>query len=96
KSDEEIATFYYDLMAKNPDLNETVQRDRRTLAYNHILENFMINNIESIDAALKLGEKPKNKRYPIGSISISSIDMKISTPRHLFEILNVITEFPPN
>ena len=92
KTDEEIAKFYFDMMAKNPEIGETAQRDRRRLAYNHILENFMINNLELIEKAVQKGKKPKNSRYPIGSISISNIDMKIGTPRHLFMILNVITK----
>ena len=92
KSDEEVATFYYDLMAKNPDIGNTAQKDRRRLAYNHILENFMMNNLERFEQLVKSGAKPKNKNYPFGSISISSIDMKIYSPKQLFEILMVISE----
>ncbi|MBK5114454.1 MAG: hypothetical protein KGD59_01305 [Candidatus Heimdallarchaeota archaeon] len=92
KTDEEIATFYYNLMAKNPDIGDTAHKDRKRLAYNHILENFMINNLERIEKAVKSGAKPKDKDYPIGSISISMIDLKISKPRHLFEILKTIAE----
>ncbi len=92
KTDEEIAKFYFDLMAKNPEIGDTAHRDRKRLAYNHVLENFMINNLERIEKAIKKGAKPKNKQYPIGSISISNIDLKISTPRHLFEILKLIAE----
>jgi len=87
KTDEEIAKFYFDLMAKNPDIGTTAHKDRKRLAYNHILENFMMNNLERIEKAVKSGAKPKDKEYPIGSISISMIDLKISKPRHLFEIL---------
>ncbi|MHA1504927.1 MAG: hypothetical protein ACTSPT_07045 [Candidatus Heimdallarchaeota archaeon] len=92
KSDEEVAKFYYDLMAKNPNIGETAIRDRRRLSYNHILENFMMNNLERTEELVKSGAKPKNKNYPFGSISISSIDMKIYSPRQLFEILMVISE----
>lgn len=92
KTDEEISKFYFDLLAKNPEVGETAHRDRKRLAYNHILENFMINNLDRIEKAVKKGAKPKDKDYPIGSISISMIDLKISKPRHLFEILTVIAE----
>ncbi len=92
KTDEEITMFYFNLLAKNPDLDNMGLRDRKRLAYNHILENFMISNLESIAEAVKKGAKPINADYPIGSISIDSIDMKISKPRHLFEILKVISE----
>ena len=92
KTDEEISKFYFDLMAKNPDIGDTAHKDRKRLAYNHILENFMINNLERIEKAVKSGAKPKDKEYPIGSISISMIDLKISKPRHLFEILQIIAE----
>ncbi|NHJ48450.1 MAG: hypothetical protein FK733_11760 [Asgard group archaeon] len=92
KSDEEIARFYYNLLAKNPELDDISHKDKRRLAYNRILENFMISNLEKIAEAVKKGAKPKNKDYPIGSIAISSIDMKISKPKHLFEILKVVSE----
>ena len=92
KTDEQIAKFYFDLMAKNPEIGDTAHKDRKRLAYNHILENFMINNLERIEKAVKGGAKPKNKTYPIGSISISMIDLKISKPRHMFEILMIIAE----
>ncbi|NHJ05361.1 MAG: hypothetical protein EAX90_11090 [Candidatus Heimdallarchaeota archaeon] len=92
KTDEEVAKFYYELLAKNPDLEESTQRDKRRLSYYRILENFMISNLERIGQAVINGAKPKNARYPIGSISISSIDMKISTPKQLFEILLLISE----
>ena len=92
RTDEEVAKFYFDLMANNPELGKTAQRDRRRLAYNHILENIMISNIERIEQLLKEGKKPKSKQYPIGSISIDSIDMYITTPRQLFEIIGVIAE----
>ncbi len=92
KTDEEIAKFYFDLMAKNPEIGESALRDRKRLAYNHILETFMINNLDRIEKAIKNGAKPKDNDYPIGSISIDMIDLKISKPKHLFEILMVITE----
>jgi len=92
KTDEEISKFYFDLLAKNPEIGETAHRDRKRLAYTHILENFMINNLERIENAVKKGAKPKDMDYPIGSISISMIDLKISKPKHLFEILMVIAE----
>jgi len=92
KSDEEIAKFYFDLMAKNPDLGETVQRDRRRISYYRILENFMLTNLENTEKIVLEGKKPLNKKYPMGSISLSSIDMKITSPRHLFEILKTISE----
>lgn len=92
KSDKEITKFYFDLMAKNPDLGETIQRDRRRISYYHILENFMLTNLENTAKAVLEGNKPLNKTYPMGSISMSSIDMKIASPRHLFEILKTLSE----
>lgn len=92
KSDEEIAKFYFELMAKNPDLGETAQRDRRRISYYHILDNFMLTNLENTEKTILEGNKPLNKTYPMGSISLNSIDMKISSPRHLFEILKTISE----
>ncbi len=38
------------------------------------------------------GKKLLNNKYLMGSISLTSIDMEISSPRHLFEILKTISE----
>ena len=92
KSDEEAAKFYFELMAKNPEIGETAQRDRRRLSYYRILENFMLNNLENTEKIVLAGKKPLNERYPMGSISLSSFDMKISSPKQLFEILKTISE----
>lgn len=92
KSDQEVANFYFELMAKNPDLGKTADRDRRRFAYNHILENFMINNIEREEQLILQGNKPLNKKYPIGSLFLNSIDMKITHPRQFFEVIRIFTE----
>ncbi|TFF90449.1 MAG: hypothetical protein EU548_02975 [Promethearchaeota archaeon] len=92
KSDEEIAKFYYEMMAKHPDLGNTAKKDRKRIAYNNILEDFMLNNLEHCEKELAKGKRPKNKRYPIGSIFIGGMNLKISTPRQLFEILKVISD----
>jgi hypothetical protein len=92
KSDKDAAKFYFDLMAKNPEIGETAQRDRRRISYYRILENFMLNNLENTEKIVLAGKKPLNERYPMGSISLSSYDMKISSPKQLFEILKTISE----
>lgn len=92
KSDKEIGKFYFDLMAKNPDLGKSAPRDRRRLSYYHILENFMLTNLENTEKIVLDGGKPVEEIYPMGSIALNSIDMKIYSPRQLFEILKVISE----
>ncbi|MFX0094846.1 MAG: hypothetical protein ACFFBD_24130, partial [Candidatus Hodarchaeota archaeon] len=87
KSDKEITKVYVDLLAKHPDIGKMTEREKKKLAYNHILESIMLNNFERAENALKSGANPKNKNYPFGTLSNISIDMKISRPRHLFEII---------
>ncbi|MFW9922931.1 MAG: ArsR family transcriptional regulator [Candidatus Thorarchaeota archaeon] len=91
-TDEEIATFYLDLLKNHPEKEKITLRDRKRVSYNHILENFMLTNLDRNAKALIDGKTPISKRYPIGSLSISSIDMKVSTPKHLFQILKIISE----
>ncbi|MCG3223462.1 MAG: hypothetical protein H7647_03280 [Candidatus Heimdallarchaeota archaeon] len=52
----------------------------------------MLNNMENAEKAFKEGAKPKNKKYPFGSIANFPLDMKIAKPRHLFQILSFFNE----
>ncbi len=91
-TDEEIVRFFIRMLAEHPDLGNNTEKERRSIAYNHNLENIMLNNMENAEKAFKKGEKPKNDNYPFGSISNFPLDMKISKPRHLFQILSLLTE----
>ena len=92
QTDEEIVQMYVRLMSEHPDLGKNTEKERRSIAYNHTLENIMLNNMETAETSLKMGAKPKNKKYPLGGISNFPLDMKISKPRHLFQIFSLFTE----
>ncbi|MCK5409563.1 MAG: hypothetical protein KAJ30_04805, partial [Candidatus Heimdallarchaeota archaeon] len=91
-TDEEIAQILVKMILNHPDLGNMTEKERRSIAYNHNLENIMLNNMETAEKAFKKGYKPKNNKYPFGSISNFPLDMKISKPRHLFQILSLLTE----
>lgn len=92
QTDEEIVRMYVEMVSKHPDLGNNTEKERRSIAYNHNLENIMLNNMEIAETALKTGARPKNKNYPLGSIANFPLDMKISKPRHLFQIFSLFTE----
>ena len=92
QSDEEISQIFLEKISNHPDLVYMTEKERRSIAYNHTLENIMLNNMETAEKAFKKGAKPKNDNYPMGSISNFPLDMKISKPRHLFQILSLLTE----
>ncbi|MCG3220799.1 MAG: hypothetical protein H7641_05405 [Candidatus Heimdallarchaeota archaeon] len=92
QSDKNLYRIYIEMLANHPDLGNQAEKERKSLAYNRILENIMINNLESAEKALAEGKKPKNPDYPLGSIANFPLDMKISKPRHLFEILKLFNE----
>jgi len=92
QTDEELAQIYMKMLSKHPDLGNITERERRSIAYNRNLENIMLNNMETAETAFKQGLKPKNGQYPLGTISNFPLDMKISKPRHLFQILNFMSE----
>ncbi|MHA1592351.1 MAG: helix-turn-helix domain-containing protein [Candidatus Heimdallarchaeaceae archaeon] len=91
-TDKEIAQILVKMILNHPDLGNMTEKERRSIAYNHNLENIMLNNMETAEKAFKKGYKPKNNKYPFGSISNFPLDMKISKPRHLFQILSLLTE----
>ena len=88
QTDEEIAQIYMQILSKHPELGTIAEKERRSISYNRNLENIMLNNMATAEKAFKQGLKPKNEGYPIGTISNFPLDMKISKPRHLFQILN--------
>jgi len=92
QTDEEIAQIYMKMFSRHPDLGNIAEKERRSISYNRNLENIMLNNMATAETAFKQGLKPKNDRYPIGTISNFPLDMKISKPRHLFQILNFMSE----
>ncbi|MHA1198689.1 MAG: helix-turn-helix domain-containing protein [Candidatus Heimdallarchaeaceae archaeon] len=92
QTDKEITQILVKMISNHPDLGSMTEKERRSIAYNHNLENIMLNNLETAEKAFKKGYKPKNNKYPFGSISNFPLDMKISKPRHLFQILSLLTE----
>jgi hypothetical protein len=92
QSDAEIRIILIDLLRKHPSIGEFARKEKRLLSYNHFLENIMISNLEQAEKAFLKGKEPKGPNYPLGSISNYSLDMKIVKPRHLFEILKILTE----
>lgn len=92
QSDEDLYRIYMELLANHPDLGNQADKEKRSLAYNHILENIMVNNLGSAEKAFLKNQKPKNPNYPMGSIANFPLDMKISKPRHVFEILKLFNE----
>ncbi len=92
QTDEEIAKMYMKMISEHPDLGKLTEKERRSIAYNRNLENIMLTNMETAEKAFKTGNRPKNENYPLGSISNFPLDMKISKPRHLFQILSFWTE----
>ncbi len=92
QTDEEIAKMYMKMISEHPDLGNLTEKERRSIAYNRNLENIMLTNMETAEKAFKTGSKPTNENYPLGSISNFPLDMKISKPRHLFQILSFWTE----
>ena len=92
QTDEEITQMHMKLLSEHPDLGIITDKERRSIAYNHYLESMMLNNLETAEKAFKKGAKPMNENYPLGSISNFPLDMKISKPRHLFQILSLLTE----
>jgi len=92
QTDEEIAQMYVKMLSKHPDLGDMTEKERRSIAYNRNLENIMLSNMDAAETALKQGLKPLNETYPLGTISNFPLDMKISKPRHLFQILKFMAE----
>ena len=92
QSDEELYRIYMEMLANHPDIGSQANKERRSLTYNHILENIMVNNLENAEKAFLENKKPNNLNHPLGSIVNFPLDMKISKPRHVFEILKLFNE----
>ena len=87
QSDEELYRIYIEMLEKHPEIGSQASKERRNLTYNHILENIMVNNLEQAEKAFLESKRPKNLNHPLGSIANFPLDLRISKPRHIFEIL---------
>ena len=92
KSDDEISTFYIDLLRNHPNSLAQADQERKNLAYNHILEKLFVGNLEQAARAFNQNKKPLNSNYPMGSIANFSLEMKIAKTRHIIEILLFFAE----
>jgi hypothetical protein len=92
QSDDNLYDIYIDMLAKHPDIGNQADKERRSLTYNHILENIMVNNLEQAEKAFLENKKPKNLNHPLGSIANFPLDLRISKPRHVFEVLKLFNE----
>ena len=92
-SDEELAKIMLARIISQPDFGKITQSIRRSMSYNHNIENFIINSFERSEKSMKEGLKPKNPLYPFGTTTSLGIDLKVGKPRHSIEIANVISEF---
>lgn len=93
QTDEDLYRIYIEMLANHPNIGRQADLDRGRMAYNHILENIMLRNLEQAERAFINNEKPKNLRHPLGSLVNMPFDLKISKPRHIFEILRLLTKF---
>jgi hypothetical protein len=91
-SDADIYKFHLDMIKNHPEglLNDI--KERQLMAYNHTLENMILNNFKQALTELAAGNMPKNKQYPFGSLSNFALDMQVSSSRHLFEIVKLFTQ----
>ncbi len=92
QSDEDLYRIYIEMLANHPNIGRQADLDRGRMAYNHILENIMLRNLEQAEKAFMNDEKPKNTRHPLGSLVNMPLDLKISKPRHIFEVLKLLTK----
>jgi len=64
-----------------------MEKEKRLITYNHVLEDIMLQNLEHSIIALKEDKQPKNTNYPLGALSNFSLDMKVSNIKHLYRLL---------
>ncbi|MFW9856841.1 MAG: hypothetical protein ACFFFG_17465 [Candidatus Thorarchaeota archaeon] len=93
---EEISQEMINTLKKKPDLGQMAQSTRRSLAYHHCIENFILSNFEKVENAIKNDLIPERKDYPFGGYSLLSIALNISSPKHSLRIAELITDFFAN
>lgn len=93
KSDTEINEILGKMRVNHPESEKQADIERKRLSYNHLFEGMMVGNLEKAQQAFAAGKKPKNKNYPIGTISNYEVSLKASKTRHLFEVMKLLTNF---
>ncbi|MBY9002082.1 MAG: hypothetical protein KGD64_14275 [Candidatus Heimdallarchaeota archaeon] len=93
---EELSKLMMLRMLGQPDLGSMWKKARRSLSYFHNIENFILNSFERSENALAKGLKPKNLKYPFGSHTLLSMDLKVFKPRHMIDVALITSEFFAN
>ncbi|MFW9923993.1 MAG: ArsR family transcriptional regulator [Candidatus Thorarchaeota archaeon] len=92
-SEPQIVEMLLGNLRKQPDLGNVAISAKKSLSYEHILENFILNNFEKAEKALLNGFIPLREDFPIGGFSNISIDIKIFNIKQIIQISNIIATF---
>lgn len=78
---------------QSPELGKIANNGKRALAYHHTMANFTLNNFKKAENAILDGFTPVRKDFPLGSYTLVSSNIKISSPKHSMKIGGLLAEF---
>ncbi|MFX0066331.1 MAG: hypothetical protein ACFFC7_29560, partial [Candidatus Hermodarchaeota archaeon] len=90
---EKLSEQQINTLRDRDDLGKIARNARQKLSYHHNIENFILNNFERTEKALKKGLIPKRKNFPFGTFNLLYLDMKISSLKHTFQLAQLAAEY---
>jgi len=92
-SDEEIYQYGLNTIIENKEIDEIAKSAKKSLAYNFLLNNIILNSFDKAAKELQKGKEPVRKNIPFPGFSNLSLNLKISSVRHVILISKTVNEF---
>ncbi|MHA1126888.1 MAG: hypothetical protein ACTSO7_16125 [Candidatus Heimdallarchaeota archaeon] len=92
-SDEEIYQYALKTIIENKEVDEVAKSAKKSLAYNFLLNNIILNSFDKAAKELQKGKEPVRKNIPFPGFSNLSLNIKISSVRHVILISKTVNEF---
>ncbi|NHJ47743.1 MAG: hypothetical protein FK733_08145 [Asgard group archaeon] len=92
-SDKEIFEWGIKTIKENRDIEDIKESASRSLNYNFLLNNIVLNSFEKAAKEIQSGKIPVRKGIPFPGFSNLSLNFKVSNPRQIIMISKVINDF---
>ncbi|MHA1186078.1 MAG: hypothetical protein ACTSXA_10220 [Candidatus Heimdallarchaeota archaeon] len=92
-SDDEIYEHGLKTLRETKDLDDIARTAKKSLSYNFMLNNIILNSFDKAANELKKGKVPIRKNIPFPGFSNLSMNLKISTARQVILISKTVNDF---
>ena len=92
-SEKELYNWGIKSVKENKEILSIAKTAKKSLAYKFMINNIILNSFDKAVKNLSEGKEPVRKNIPFPGFSNVSLDMKISSPKHVIKITQLVNEF---